>query len=94
MTVKEKEKGHGLGSPHTHLLLAAMEAEHPAELEEGLKKQMKDVAKALEDKGKRYVGERIFHFRVKEMYNKADSGQVGYKLELGMNLFGDYSMTC
>ncbi len=68
--------GHGLGSPHIHLLLAAMEADPPAKLEAGLKKQMNEVAKALEDKGKQYIGEHIFHFRVKEMYNKSDSGQV------------------
>jgi hypothetical protein len=35
-TVKAKGKGRGFGSPHTHLLLAAMDAEYAPELEEGL----------------------------------------------------------
>jgi hypothetical protein len=55
---------------------------------------MKDVAKALEDKDKKHIPEHIFHFRVKEMHNKSATGQVRRKVELGMNLLGDYSTPC
>jgi hypothetical protein len=91
--VKEKGRGHGLGSPHIHVLLAAIEADLP-HLNDDLKKQLKDIAKALETKGKKYISEHFFHFRVKEMYNKTETGNTRYKIELGLNLFAEFSMEC
>ncbi len=41
--VKEKGKGHGLGSPRVHALLAACEADVAEALEEGIKGMMKQL---------------------------------------------------
>ena len=91
-TVKEKGKGHGLGSPHVHTLLAGLEADVAEELEEGIKEMMKQLVLGLVGKGKKFISEHFYHFRVKQMYQQAADGEARYKIEIGLNLFGDFDM--
>lgn len=90
--VKERGKGHKLGSPHIHTLLAALEAPLPTALEEKVGHQMKQLTMQLVQRGKAYIVDHFYHFRVKEMYQKNGEGETRFKVEFGLNMFGQYDM--
>ncbi len=81
-----------MGSPHVHTLLAGLEADVAEELEEGVKEMMKQLVLGLVGNGKKIIAEQFYHFRVKQMYQQAGDGENRYKVEIGLNLFGDYDM--
>ena len=90
--VKERGKGHKLGSPHIHTLLAALEAPLPTTIDDKVGHQMKQLTSQLIQRGKTYIVDHFYHFRVKEMFQKTAEGEPRYKVEFGLNMFGQYDM--
>ena len=62
------------------------------ELEEGIKEMMKQLVQGLVGKGKKFISEHFYHFRVKQMFQQSDNGEHRYKVEIGLNLFGDFDL--
>ncbi len=80
-----------MGSPYMRTLLAGGEAESPG-LQPNVKEMMELMTKVLVEKGKQFIAEHFYHFRVKQMYQEGEDGEVRFKIETGLSLFGVFDL--
>ena len=86
--VQKNGKGHGLGSPHTHIVMAMFEqvasAERPNGVEGGYK-TIKAVYQYLKQQDQNTVAEVVPHCRVQETNNPDSKEAKRFKVSLSFN---------